>query len=84
MFMPQLNWISDDDGKILVNYICKFENLKTDFEEVCQLVNRPRKVLSHLNKSNRQRDYKSYYDEETRLIIERCFQKDIEKFGYKF
>ena len=84
MFMPQIDWISNCEGKVLVNYICKFENLQTDFEKVCQLAAIPIIQLPHLQKSERKKDYKGYYDEETRLIIEKCFQKDIQKLGYKF
>ncbi len=36
MFMPQTDWISDKDGNILCDSICRFENLKDDFNEVCQ------------------------------------------------
>jgi len=39
--------------------------------------------LDKINTSNR-RDYRSYYDDETREIIRRVYAKDIELFGYVF
>ena len=31
-FIPQLDWLSDPNGKILVDFIGKFENLESDFD----------------------------------------------------
>ncbi|MBP0019215.1 MAG: sulfotransferase family 2 domain-containing protein [Cyanobacteria bacterium SBLK] len=82
MFMPQVNWISDREGKVAVNFIGRFESLNDDFQEICKNIGK-KATLPHL-KSSKHAHYKDYYDEETMKIIERCFQKDIELFEYKF
>ena len=28
MFQPQRNWITDENGEIIVDYICRFEKLQ--------------------------------------------------------
>ena len=82
MFMPQMDWISDENGKVLVNFIGRFENIESDFNEVCSKLNITAS-LPHLKKSNRV-DYKEYYNIETAEIIGELFKKDIEYFNYRF
>ncbi len=78
----QKDFITDDDGKLLVNFVLKFENVEKDFEEVCRKIGIKEK-LPHMNKSSR-RDYKEYYDEETKRLVEGCFKEDLDFFGYSF
>ena len=35
MFMPQLDWISDKNGDLLVNNVGRFEQLEGDFRKIC-------------------------------------------------
>ena len=82
MFMPQSDWVSDHDGKILINFVCHFENLNDDFSYVAKelgiSVNLP-----HL-KSSKHGHYSDCYNEESRDIVANWFKKDIENFGYSF
>jgi len=82
MFMPQLDWISDENGKILVNYVGKFENFESDFNEICSHIN-IFVSLPHLKKSNRTH-YKDYYNSETAEIVGEFFKDDIQYFNYQF
>ena len=82
MFMPQLDWISDKNGEILVDIIYRFENLREDFEKICIKLDR-KVILPHL-KSSQHDHYQEYFNEETKIIIARWFRKDIETFNYQF
>jgi hypothetical protein len=82
MFMPQLDWISDRDGRLLVDFVARFETLAEDMERVKEEIGR-QFVLGHLNKTER-RHYRSYYDRSTRAIVADWFQCDIDAFGYVF
>lgn len=81
MFMPQMDWITDARGRILVDFIARFENLDDDFAKICARLNRPVAALPHLKRSQRG-DYRAYYDEPTAAIVARWFRKDIAEFGY--
>jgi hypothetical protein len=83
MFMPQVDWISDAEGRILVNFVARFENLQADFDSVCKRIGRDPVLLPH-RKQSRHGAYREYYDAESRRIIGDWFQKDIEQFKYSF
>ena len=82
MFMPQSDWITDHNGRVLVDFVCRFENLDDDFSYVCEKL-RKSTNLPHIKASKRGK-YGNYYDEETIEIVARWFSKDIERFGYCF
>lgn len=82
MFMPQLDWISDSDGRFLVNFVGRFENLEHDFQAVCQHLGANIK-LAHLNQTEHA-PYRDYFSAESIALIRAWFRKDIEYFGYTF
>lgn len=82
MFMPQLDWIADVDGSILVNFVGRFESLHADFRTVCEQIG-SRASLPHLKQSERG-DYRRYYDDESAAIVGNHFEKDVAAFGYSF
>ena len=82
MFMPQIDWISDENGRILVDEIIRFENLDSDFNMVLQKIGK-NTTLPHVKRSNRG-SYREYYDPETIEIVRNWFERDIENFGYQF
>ena len=81
-FMPQNNWIIDEKGNVVVEFIGRFENLENDFAVVCKRLDRT-VTLQHIKKSHHDH-YRSYYNEATKKIVAKRFQVDIERFGYCF
>lgn len=79
----QQDFITDENGNVIVDFVGKFENLESDFEKVCQNININAK-LPHLNSSSRQGSYKDYYDDRTKDLIYDCFKADVELFDYSF
>ena len=73
----------DTNGKRVVDFIGRFENLQNDFDIVCDKIGGPRKQLPNTNHLQR-KNYTEYYDNETREIVAQVFQRDIEYFDYKF
>lgn len=82
IFLPQVEWLKNDNGEIDMDKIIRFENLKEDFEIVANEVGVV-SDLPHINKTKRT-DYREFYDEATKEIIEQWFYEDIKLFNYKF
>ena len=81
-FQPQVEWLKDDQGRIAIDFIGKFESINDDFDQIKSIIGIEAE-LPHLNASKRA-GYQSYYDDETRLIVAQWFHEDIEVFGYSF
>ena len=82
MFMPQTDWICDEQGNVLVDFVGRFETLEQDFLAVCRATGRTAS-LPHLKPSGRG-DYRSIYSDDAAAIVETWFLRDITKFGYRF
>jgi hypothetical protein len=78
----QSDFVCDEDGKLLVDYLGHFETLNDDFKHVCEQVGIPYN-LPFINQSKR-RQYAEYYSDRGRELIEKAFAADIERFGYRF
>ncbi len=83
LFRPQFEWISDERGESLVDYVGRFERIAEDFATVQRRIGVEPKELPHLTSSGRG-DYRSYYDDRSAGIVERFFGGDIERWGYTF
>ena len=81
--LPQYKFIVNKSEKIIVNCIIRFENLENDFNKVCNIIGIPRKKLPHINKTKHPH-YTEYYDRETRDIIKKRYERDIDYFEYQF
>jgi chondroitin 4-sulfotransferase 11 len=84
MFLPQLEWLTDEKGQVAVDFVGRFENLQSDFDRICDEIKIPRQPLRHENRSRESHSYRSYYDSDTKAIVDRVFKADIEYFGYEF
>ena len=85
-FIPQSEFICSKDGKIDVNYIARFENLKDDISELSEKVNdilKSNYKLDHHNKTDK-KDYKDIYTIQMIEKVHQIYQKDIDIFEYKF
>jgi hypothetical protein len=81
-FMPQINWLTDEKGDIIVDFIGRFENLENDFRLICKRIGMD-VDLPFVNKSEH-KQYQYYYDDTTKEIVRKWFEKDIDLFNYSF
>jgi Sulfotransferase family len=79
-----MSMIADDDGRLIVDFVGRYETLADDFAKVCRHLGFSGVQLPHENRSDDRRSYRSYYTSETRKLVERYFARDIEQFGYRF
>ena len=82
-FRPQVDWLSDRNGQLVIDFVGQTETLQADLDQLCQLFGFSKHNLSHLNKSQH-RDYREYYDDQTRKIVGQIYQQDVRLFGYRF
>lgn len=76
-------FVSDDNGNMILDYVGKFENLHQDFEKICQQIGLSGIELPHLNKSTNN-SYRDLYNDRTMKIVADWSKRDIEAFGYEF
>jgi hypothetical protein len=79
----QIDWLTNKKGKMIMDYVGRFENLQSDFNVICKKIGIPSTKLSHTNKSN-SKSYHKFYDDEAIDIVRRHYARDIEYFGYEF
>lgn len=79
---PQTDWLCDDDGKLMVDFVGKVESIDTDFAQVAERVGLERPEVTTHNRSavrswtkylNADADYAHLHD---------LFRPDFELFGY--
>lgn len=82
----QVDFVTDESGNVIVDYIGKFETLEDDLEAITARLKISRKETGQKNRSaNRQKkDYRSYYSERGKGLVADYFRADIEQFGYQF
>lgn len=78
----QKDFIFSDDGEQLVDFVARFENIDEEFKKICSKIG-VTATLPHLNVS-KTRHYRDFYSPETRELIYKYYQKDIDFFGYEF
>jgi hypothetical protein len=78
----QFPYVTDGQGKQIVDFVGHYETLAADFAKVCAKL-KIQAALPHANVSEH-RDYRTYYTAETRAFVAEKFRRDIEMFGYDF
>jgi hypothetical protein len=80
----QSDYLTGLDGKIIVDFIGKYEQLQEDFNKVCEHIGITAKTLPHKRRAADRSDYRQYYSDETAQLVADYFKRDIENFGYTF
>jgi hypothetical protein len=80
----QSDYLVDLHGKVLVDFIGRFETLNDDFITICQRIGVQPPVLEHKRQAKDRGGYQKYYTPETVDLVARHFAADIAMFGYTF
>lgn len=72
------------DDRIVVNFVGRYEQFARDMKAVCCEVGLPFSDLPIVKQSATQYDYKYFYTEGDRRLVEEIFGREIEQFRYKY
>ena len=79
---PQLDFITNNNGELMVDFVGRFENLQKDWEYIANRLGVNAR-LANIQKS-RHRHYSVYYTEEAKQIVSEKYEKDLKAFNYNF
>jgi len=73
------------NGKIAVDFIGKFEDLKNDISKIQKILKLPKSkfILPH-SKKNTKKNYLKYYNKESKKLVEEIWEKEFKLFKYTF
>ncbi len=83
-YRSQCSFVEDTDGQLLVDYVGRFESLRSDFEYARVQLGAPPTELPHLLKSRGTAAYRDYYDLATRRLVEQRYARDVDLFEYEY
>lgn len=85
-FRSQHTVVCDSDGRVMADFVGRFESLREDFRTVAEEIGAPDLELPHRLKSRARgsRPYTDFYDERLKGLVAERYEKDIETFGYHF
>jgi hypothetical protein len=83
IYRNQLDYLTDASGRLIVDFVGRYENLQADFDIVTQRLGLKRIALPHVNRSMH-RHYAQYYSSESESIVGQRYARDLAAFGYQF
>ncbi len=79
----QLYWLMDSRGQIAIDFIGKFERLQEDFNQICETLRiEDTQLPTELMFGGEH--YTRLYDDETKDIVARKYDREITLFGFKY
>ena len=82
-FNGQNSYIINKKGKVLVDFVGRFENLQDDYAKICNNIGIKPKILGTHN-GTKHKQYKEYYTDTTINMVSTIFKKDINIFNYSY
>jgi hypothetical protein len=81
LVQPQSALLTDASGRVVLDYVGRFENLQESCNEAFARIGLPAADLARRNTS-RHEEYSSYYDDELRRAVADYYRADFDNFGY--
>jgi hypothetical protein len=83
IFRNQIDYLIDEKGAIIVDFIGRFEHLQEDFDVISHHLGRAPVELPRTNTSQHA-TYTEYYSPATAEMVAKRYAQDIKQFGYRF
>ncbi|MCI5144356.1 MAG: chondroitin 4-O-sulfotransferase [Candidatus Electrothrix sp. AR3] len=85
LFIPQSEFVINGNGKLAIDFLGKYENLKHDYAFVAKQLKIKGELCKKNNTIKKYKDYHDYYNEEKSIkIIGDIYKQDIRLFDYKY
>jgi len=81
-FGSSLRWVMGKNNTIIADKIIKFENMNNELRDLFKVYGYNNVITK--NNSTNHKDYREYFDEKSRKLVEENFKEDIEYFKYVF
>lgn len=78
---PQFEFVTDEEERLVVDFVAKLETLQGDFDRICGELGFPHVELERINAS-RPEEQSASFDSELGGMIREYFRKDFELFDY--
>ena len=85
MHKQMRDYLVNEQGELVVKHVLRQENLEEELRGLgakLDLILKP--VSGRFNASERAKDYRDYYDDQTAAIVARRHADDIRLWGYQF
>jgi hypothetical protein len=83
-FAPYGRYVRDREGRERCNLFLRLEQVDADLAALEDHLGFRIGPLQRINASERNRDYRGYYDESTRALVAEVCAEDISRFNYSF
>ena len=83
VFRPQHEFICDDRGEIMVDFVGRHETMQASFDAICARIGLASEPLERVNASSHG-PWRAYYTEALKARVAEVYARDIEIFGYRF
>ena len=83
IYRNQVDYLTDDAGTSMVDFVGRFEQISADFGHVAQMIGQPHLTLPHTNQSSHAH-YSTYYTPAMAEKVGVRYARDLFAFGYGF
>lgn len=83
-WQPQVNWLKDKNGEILIDFVGRYENLEVDYHKIAKRLGIDAELKHHNKSRNNHSSYRDLFDKDTKKIIEEYYEEDLNAFNYDF
>jgi len=79
------DWLIDEEGNDIMDYVGKLETMDDDIKLIFAKLNIPISKAPTVNVNpNRDKNYRKYYTDKSRAMVEGAFHWSLNKFNYTF
>ena len=80
----QSEYLVDLQGRMIVDFVGRYETLQQDFNQICERVGIKPTPLPHLRRARDREDYRRYYTDELADLVAEHYASDLQRLGYTF